>query len=454
MNQTNSNINEALDYAIRLHVSGKLDRALFVYREIISNYPERVDLHLNIGSVLYDLGRYAESVKEYTTVLESYPESWQVLYNMGNSLMSLDLFQEAIQCYDKCFELNPDHVEALVTKGTALESIGKYDEGLSAYDEAISRKQNCAEAHWNRALALLRKGYFVEGWREYEWRWLKKGYTTKNREWSCEKWDGRPLNGDAILIHTEQAFGDTLQFVRYVTLVAAVGGKVVVECPAPLVSILSGVKGVWRAISYGTEYHAQYHVPLLSLPIIFGTTFESIPSNVPYLGAMPEKRAYWSNRIVQDGSLKIGLVWSGRKTPDPHRSCGLKVLQPLWEINGVTWYSLQMELDGERENHTEAELELTDMTKEIDDFADTAALIDNLDLVITIDTAVAHLSGGLGKLTYVMVPFAPDWRWMLGRSDSPWYPTMRIFRQKRPNDWDEVVRQLSLEVQRMVAMRK
>ena len=439
MGKLNPNIKDAFDYATSLHASGKVERALFVYRQILSSCPECTDILLNVGTALHDLERYPEAVDVYNIAIKINPQWWQAYYNLGNTLMSMSRYHEAIASYGKCNGINPDHIDAFVTKGTALEAIGQYNEAMEVYDYAISRKQDCAEAHWNRALALLRQGNFVEGWREYEWRWLKKGYTTTQRIWKCPKWDGRQLDGETILIHAEQAFGDIIQFIRYVPLVAARGGKVIVECPSPMVSLLSGVEGVWKVIPSEAELHADYHFPLLSLPMVFGTTLDTIPSSVPYLITCPERKMYWQNRIIHDGTFRVGVVWAGRKTPDPHRTCGQKVLQPLSDVQGVTYYSLQVEETDKARNAPDNRFALKDFTKEINDFADSAALIENLDLVITIDTAVAHLAGALGKKTFLMVPYASDWRWMLGREDSPWYPTMRIFRQNRPRDWEGVI---------------
>jgi tetratricopeptide (TPR) repeat protein len=437
---------EALNYAVTLHTSGKVARALSVYSEINGKYPYSIELYLNIGSALHDLECYREAITVYDMALENNPAWWQVLNNKGNSLFALDRFRDAIECYEKCWHYNKDNAECLVAMGTSLESLRLYDEALVVYDSAILCNQHCAEAHWNRGLALLRRGAWNEGWSEYEWRWLKKGYTERHARRGHEKWDGRTLQGETVLIHAEQAYGDTLQFVRYVPLVAEAGGKVVLECPLQLVELLSTVRGVWRVIPSGTECSARYAVPLLSLPMIFGTTIDTVPLNVPYFGSSHETKDYWLNHVKKDTGLKVGLVWAGRKTPDPHRTCGLRVLAPLWGIKGVTYYSLQLDEVEKVEREPEIATRLVDFTGMITNFADTAALIECLDLVITIDTAVAHLAGGLGKLTYIMVPFAPDWRWMLGRSDSPWYPTMRIFRQKDPYVWGDVVKEISLEI--------
>lgn len=445
-------MNEALEYAVSLHASGKTERALFVYNEIAALHPELPDVLLNIGSALHDLERYSEAVAIYRIAIEKNPAWWQALCNLGNSLMAMDRYNEAIDCYNRCAVINPDFTEALVTRGTALESLGMYEEALASYDNALSLRQDCAEAHWNRGLALLRMGKFLEGWKEYEWRFLKKGYTTQQRSWDCPLWDGRDLHGDLILIHSEQAFGDTLQFIRYAPLVAARGGKVIIECPAPLVSLLAGVDGVRHAIPTGDRCNAAYHIPLLSLPLIFATTPETIPSNTPYLTPMAERIEYWRNRMRRDGVLKAGLAWAGRKMPDPHRTCGIEALAPLAGIQRISYYSLQFGDDWKSEKPIESGFGITDFTAEIVDFADTAALIKNLDVVITIDTSVAHLAGALGKKTMIMVPYTPDWRWMLGRNNSPWYPTARIFRQQRPNEWSDVVREVVTEVDKMAGI--
>ncbi len=432
-----------LHQGVVAHHAGDLATALASYHEALLVDPTFADPLLNIGSALHDSERFSDALATYSFALASRPAWGEVLFNRGNTLLAMDRYEEAIESYSQSlFEL-PENVEAFVTIGTALESLGRYDEAMMLYHDAIIRSADCAEAHWNLALALLRKGEFEQGWQEFEWRWFKKGYTTSHRTFGLPLWDGRPLNGDPILLHSEQAFGDTLQFSRYIRLVAALGGEVLVEAPFELMPLLSEIQGVSAVIPFGAQIPAvRWQVPLLSLPRIFGTTISSIPTDVPYLRIPVSRKEIWNRRIGKDKSFKIGLTWAGRKRPDPHRSCKLIDFSPLTRLRGVTFYSLQLGEGSEEVSSSPAGMNLIDPTVDIHDFADTAALVDELDLIISIDTAVAHLAGALGKPTFVMVPTAPDWRWMLERSDSPWYPSIRIFRQKHCNEWYEVVNEM------------
>jgi hypothetical protein len=271
---------------------------------------------------------------------------------------------------------------------------------------------------------------------------MKKTYTTARRNFLQPLWDGRSLCGETILIHAEQAFGDTLQFCRFIPFVAARGGRVVLDAPPELVPLLSEVGGDITVVQSGAEVIAQWQAPLLSLPRILGVTLANLPAMVPYLRAPAARKEIWHARLAHDNTFRIGLVWAGRKRPDPRRSCRLLDFAPLAKLQGASFYSLQVGDGAEQASDPPAGMRFIDSAPLICDFADTAALVSELDLVVTIDTAVAHLAGALGRPTFVMVPVAPDWRWMLGRSDSPWYPTMRIFRQKHCNDWYDVVNEM------------
>lgn len=431
---------EAMKLGVAAHQTGDYETALSWYVKALEVDPSRSDVLLNLGAVLHETERYQEALEVYNRALAGKPEWGEVLLNRGNTLLELGRYADAIESYGHGLQCVPGYIEALVTIGTSLEHLGRYDEAILKYREAISRKPDCAEAHWNLALALLRQGNFEEGWREFEWRWWKKGYTTARRTFPQPLWDGRQLNGEAILVHSEQAFGDTLQFCRFIPIVSARGGEVILEAPAELLPLLSGADGVRSVVAKGAELPvSHYQVPLLSLPGKLGVTAANLPATVPYIRVPSDRKEYWQARLADDNSFRIGIVWAGRKQPDPRRSCRLKDFAPLADLQGVTFYSLQVGDGSEEAADPPTGMRLVDATSHIRDFADTAALIGELDLVISIDTAVAHLAGAMGKPTFVMVPETPDWRWMLGRSDSPWYPSVRIFRQARPLEWRDVV---------------
>lgn len=431
---------QELSRGIRFHRDGNLQEALACYLRALTLSPDNPEILLPMGAALHDLDRYGEALDTYRRIMELAP-AWAALYhNLGNTLLALDRFGDAIDSYARALALRPEDAEALVTMGTAFEQLGQYDSAMKCYEEALRRSPDCAEAHWNLALALLRKGEYLRGWEEFGWRWQKKGYTSRWREFPAQLWDGRPLNGCTILIHAEQAFGDTIQFARYLPLVALRGGEVVVECPGPLKPLLETIESITRVVPAGSPLpHADFHLPLMSLPQLFATTLETIPDHIPYLFPTQERLRRWQGLTQSDRRTKIGLVWAGRRKPDPHRSCRLSDLAPLANSANASFYSLQIGEGADQAATPPAGMDLIDLCGHISDFADTAALIFQLDLVISIDTAVAHLAAAMGKRTFILLPFAPDWRWMLGRSDSPWYPTMRIFRQLTAGSWIEPV---------------
>jgi tetratricopeptide (TPR) repeat protein len=384
--------------------------------------------------------RYADAVAVYDRALAVMPATGALYHNRGNALLELGRWDEAIACYRKALCFMPDFAEAYVTAATALQALRKPFEAMASCHRALAIDPSCAEAHWNLALALLQVGEFVPGWREFEWRWRKRGFTTKSRSFGQPMWDGSSLEGQTILVHAEQGFGDTFQFVRYLTLLAEQGGRVLLECPGSQKKLLAGVPGVTEVIATG-EARPDFdcHLPIMSLPLRCETTLEMVPATVPYIFPPLETLACWAEKFDASDTLRVGLVWAGRKRPDPNRTCPLENFAPLADIPGVTFYSVQLENEMSGKPGGRQGLELVDLTADIEDFADTAALIANLDLVISIDTGVAHLSGALGKETWVLLPYAADWRWMLDREDSPWYPGMRLFRQQTPGNWTGVI---------------
>lgn len=407
----------------------------------LERYPGNADLHLRLGAMLHEAQRYEEALLVYDRALTAWPDLGAVYHNRGNTLLQMGRNAEAIACYREAIERIPGFAEGYVTTATALQAMRKPYEAMAACHRALALDPCRAEAHWNLSLALLQVGEYDEGWKEFEWRWRKRGYTSKPRDFNRPLWDGRPLPGQTLLLHAEQGFGDTIQFARFLPLAAQRCEKVILETPSPLKGLLSGISGVAGTVASGDplpDFHA--HAPLMSLPHILKISGDLLPCGVPYLGPSPEKMKFWSEKFppVQE-EFRVGLVWAGRKKPDPNRTCPLSNLTPLAELKGVTFYSLQVGGDEPGALRREGYLSLADLTGDITDFSDTAALVSHLDLVISIDTGVAHLSGAMGKETWVILPYAADWRWMLDRNDSPWYPGMRLFRQDRPGAWPGVI---------------
>jgi hypothetical protein len=296
---------------------------------------------------------------------------------------------------------------------------------------------------------LLLLGDFARGWAEYEWRWRCKG--NPERSYPSRQWSGEAPSGKTILIQTEQGFGDSFQFLRYVPMVAALGAEVVLAVPGPLLRLaetLPGVNGVVTENDALPDF--DFYCPLLSLPGIFGMSVEKIPAVVPYLYSPKETAAVWESRLAAETGLKVGLVWSGNPANrmNPRRSIPFPALEPLWRIPGIRWYSLQVG-SPTAEISRALHQPIMDLSPLLTDFAETAAAIQHLDLVISVETAVAHLAGALGQKVWVPLTVVPAWRWLLGRDDSPWYPTMRLFRQSTPGDWIPVVDALGKELRAM-----
>ncbi|MFA7061594.1 MAG: tetratricopeptide repeat-containing glycosyltransferase family protein, partial [Pedobacter sp.] len=431
---------DELSEGVRLHQSGQKEEALRHYMNALEQNSSNPGILSNIAVALHDCERYDEAVTIYNHVLSLTPDSAEAHHNLGNTLLAMERLHEAIACYGRAASLMPYSAEPLVPMGTALERLGCYQEAMVRYKEALQRDPFCAEAHWNQALLNLLLGNYEEGWQGFEWRWKKKGYPTPARNFCCPEWKGESITGKTILIHAEQGLGDTIQFGRYIPLVAERGGRILLEVPLPLTSLFSRMPGVIKVIQTGARLPSfDLHVPLLSLPRIFGTTPENIPSTIPYLSVPVQHKKKWDLLFPRNSSLNVGIVWKGRKRPDPCRSCPGELLTSLSGMENIRFYSLQMSEDSKPADKPEG-LPLIDLTSWINDFSDTAALLEHLDLVISIDTSVAHLSGSLGCPTWVLLPFAADWRWMLNRNDSAWYPDVRLFRQSEPGGWKELLK--------------
>jgi tetratricopeptide (TPR) repeat protein len=424
------------------------EKAIAAYHEAIRLRPDYPEAHNNLGNVLHERGQADDAIQSYQRALAFRPDYAEAHNNLGNALRSKRLLNGAIAAYEKALLLEPNYPDAWNNLGNALYAAARFDEARSAYDKALRLRPDFALAHWNRALVLLLQGDYRQGWAEWEWRWQSSEFQQYRRPFPQPRWEGESLNGRRILLYAEQGFGDTLHFVRYAPLLARQGGRVILQCQPELVRLLRGTAGIERVVS--TDENPpdfDVHCPLLSIPGLVNTTPETIPASVPYVSAGESQVARWRTRIMAQvdaaATLKVGLSWGGRPLPDPGRSMLLSELASLAKVPGVRFFSLQK---GEAAKEADAPplgMRLTNWTQELFDFSDTAALIANLDLVITIDSAVAHLAGAMGKPVMLMLPFSADWRWMLGRSDSRWYPTMRLFRQTRAGDWATCVGQIA-----------
>ncbi len=418
-----------------LQGQGAFDQAEQAYRQALASEPGYVEALENLGGALQAQGKLDEAEQMYRQVLELVPGQASAWSNLGTLLQARGLPAESLKAYDKALALAPEYVEAFHNRGEALSDLHQLDKAVASYDRALELRPDYADAHFGRAAALLRKGALRAGFAEYEWR--RRRSDAQQRVLPGPEWDGTEAAGLTLLVYTEQGYGDAVQFARYVPLLTARGATVLLECQRALVPLFTSLAGVTQVLARGEPLPAyDAHIPLMSLPRLFGTELESIPSEVPYLAPPAELLERWQTRIGSDGEPRVGLVWAG--TPNPNwraaRSVPASALAPLASISGARFFSLQKD-EAER-----PPFDIADLSGELDDFASTAAAISCLDLVISVDTAAAHLAGALGRPVWLMLPHAADWRWLLDREDSPWYPTMRLFRQPIWGDWESVVR--------------
>ncbi|MGD0140040.1 MAG: tetratricopeptide repeat-containing glycosyltransferase family protein [Tepidisphaeraceae bacterium] len=424
---------------------GQFDGAIAAAGEALRLRPDYALAFNNLGVYLHSKGQLEESIataRQAIRLDRGFPEFHN---NLGRALQDQGKLEEAIAERREAIRLKPDYAEAHNDLGNALRDIGQPDESIAALRRSVQLMPDYALGHWNLALSLLLQGDFIQGWREYEWRWRWDGFSSPCRNFSQPLWNGEKLNGKTILLYAEQGMGDAIQFARYIPRVARRVGCVVVECQPPLKRLLSRIPSVQTVVTEGEPLPPfDVQCPLLSLPLAFRTDLNSIPASVPYLKPDRKQSAMWKKRLAAKyPHRRIGLAWAGSAMhkKDRTRSLELSQLVPLAAIPGTSFFSLQTGEAGKQV--PPAEMTLHDFTAELNDFADTAALLNNLDLVITVDTAVAHLAGAMGKPVWVLVSYAPDWRWLLHREDSPWYPTMRLFRQTSIGDWANVIQRVA-----------
>jgi tetratricopeptide (TPR) repeat protein len=418
--------------------------ALASYDRALAIEPDFTDALNNRGLALHALGRLEEAVACFDRALALDPRHARAHNNCGATLYQLNRFDEAAACFDRGIALRPDYAHAFFGRGRSLKELRRHDEALAAFRQAIALDPDYTAAHWEEGLLQLSRGDFAAGWQGYEWRFKDKEVALPPRDFAQPIWRGDALLGRTILLHAEQGFGDTIQFVRYAPMVAARGAKVVLEVQRPLHSLIDGMAGVSATVCRGDSLPAfDLHCPLVSLPLAFATTLETMPAAVPYLGAPADRVAAWQTRLPsrEPGKPRIGLAWAGnpRHKNDRNRSLTLCALAPVLAMPGIAFVSLQKEPREADRPTLDHSPNLLDITAELRDFADTAAVISLLDLVITADTAIAHLAGALGKPVWIFLPVQVDWRWLLDREDSPWYPTARLFRQTRIGEWDSVI---------------
>jgi len=423
---------------------GKSDAAAAAARRAIAAQPHLAEAHFVLGCALRSEDDQEGAIIAFEAAVGLAPRHARAWLNLGNTLADADRLDKAAAAYRAALAIDPGFAEAHSSLGCLLSRQGRTDEALAAFDRAVAIRPDYAEAHWNQGFTLLLAGEFARGWEKYEWRKRHDRFAKTFPDLSGPAWEGERLDGKRLLVYAEQGFGDTVQFVRYAPLLAEKGAQIVLACDPRLIALLDGAPGLAATVSKAAPLpDYDLWVDQMSLPRICGTRLDSIPSPDAYLEPDPARAAAWAGRLP--AGRKVGLVWAGNPahSNDARRSMPNDALAPLLAVPDTAFVSLQV---GPRANEAASELGILDISAGLTDFAETAAAIANLDLVISVDTAVAHVAGAIGARTWVLVPHAPDWRWLFDREDTPWYRTMRLFRQTAPGDWRAVTERIASEL--------
>lgn len=419
-----------------------------IYRAALLLDEQDAGIHIGLARLLRVKGEYAAATEQCERALQLNGNAALAYFELGHIHKEQRRFDEALRCYQQLVALAPQERESyLLSLGALYAEQERYAEAMQCYQQLLAANPDAVNGHWNRSLLLLLAGQFTAGWQEYEWRqhsddWLRQMWPG---EFSQPRWKGEPLNGRTILVYAEQGFGDTIQFGRYLPLLVAQGARVIFHCMAELAGLFSrmpGLEVVVRDYDKARQQPFDFHIALMSLPHIMGTTLENIPAAVPYLHADVERVAAWRERINSD-NFKIGLVWAGaaKNVANRMRSTTLAAFASLAALPDVTIYSLQKEVAAGSE--LIEPWGLVELGPALHDFDDTAAAIANLDLVISVDTSVAHLAGALAVPVWILIYSSPEWRWLLERDDSPWYPTARLFRQSLGQPWPQLIERVA-----------
>lgn len=420
----------------------QLEDALASYDRALALDPEHASACCNRGVTLNDLKRYEEALVAFDRAIARRPGYAGAYNNRGITHRELQRHDAAMADYAKAIALNVDYAEPYGNYGVVLASLQRLDEALQWYDRALALDPGSAKVHWNKATLLLRKGNFLDGWREFEWRLKRPDVKQQFYRFPKPLWRGETdIRGRKLLIVAEQGFGDVIQFCRFIPMVKAMGATIIVEVQQPLLPLLSTLRCDVTLVGRGEEFpefDAYCHV--MSLPHIFRATLDTIPADIPYLFSDADKVRQWRSRLGEPGAMRVGLAWFGSSghNSDKHRSIALQTLRPLFDIP-IEWHSLQLDYRPQEIEYLDRLSELQQNHEGRNDFSDTAALIECMDMVITVDTSFGHVAGAMGKPVWILLPYDMDFRWLLQREDSPWYPTARLFRQPVAGDWESVI---------------
>ena len=419
----------------------------------LSPRAQRINELLTTGVAHHQNGRLAEADLLYKKVRKTEPNNVVAIMLSGVLTFQLGQFELSLNLLSRAISLKPDFVEALNNRGSALLELKRFDEAMADYDKAISLKPDYADAHWNKSLQLLLRGEFASGWELYEWRWKRTQLSSPIREFEQPLWLGKEdLHGKTILLHWEQGLGDTIQFSRYVQEVANLGCKTILEVQKHLFELMKGIEGVDELIPNGADLPPfDFYCPLMSLPLALGTTLETIPSPISYIKSTDDKLAKWSDRLRPKSKPRVGIVWSGSSVHKNDHNRSIAVEQILGAVpEGYHLVSLQKEVRENDLDVLEQSKQIQHFGAELDDFTDTAALCELMDVIVSVDTSVAHLAGAMGKPVNLLLPYDPDFRWLLNRGDSPWYPSITLFRQGPERLWEPVLMEINASLQNYV----
>lgn len=430
-----------------------LDPAINSYDQAIKLKPNFAEAHYNRGNTLKELGHLDKALSSYEQAIHIKPDYAEAYCNRGNALQELGRLNEALLSYEQAISINPNYAEAYSNLGNTLQELKRLDEALSYYAQAIRIKPSYAEAHWNLSLCNLLRGNLHAGWQGYEWRWQCEKFikTSRVSKFSQPLWLGeKSLKDKTILLYAEQGYGDTIQFSRYVSLVAQQGATVILEVQRPLVKLLRNLEGVNAIFAHDDNLpNYDYQCPLLSLPLAFHTEMSTIPVIPQQISADKAKLAYWRTKLGDKIKPRVGIAWSGSAghKNDHRRSLTLSQFAANLPSN-CEYISLQKEMRDADRVLLAKHPEIKHFGDLLEDFTDTAALCELMDVVISVDTSVAHLAGTFNKPTCILLPYSPDWRWLLDRIDSPWYPTARLYRQLKMGDWSGVLENLKRDLEK------
>jgi len=428
----------------------RFGEALASFDRALALRTDYAEAHSNRGNALHELHRFEEALESYDRALALRPDFAEAHSNRGSVLQELRRFEEALASYDRAIMLRPDFAEAHSNRGNALNELRRFAEALKSFERALSLRSDFPDAHFNEAICRMLTGDLIRGWEKYEWRWETAQLRSERRNFAQKQWTGSAeLAGKTILVHAEQGFGDTIQFCRYIPRLAERAARVILEVQKPLRKLMSTLPGGAQIISRGDPLpDFDTHCPLLSLPLAFGTRLETIPSETPYLWAEQSKASAWRDCLGKHERPRVGIAWAGnprKELPnasriDRQRSIEFDRLGPILRVTDCEFYSLQKGDDAVAQlRDSTMRHRVIDWTEDLNDFSDTAALIENLDIIIAVDTSIAHLAGALGKPIWLINRYNTCWRWMLDREDSPWYRTARLFRQDERRDWAHVI---------------